>query len=163
MTIYTATWNGETTTRVSTRVYTHASVVRWWDGTEQIVSFHGTESAALRGTLTADQRHNGAAVIAAVPVSTDEAVAANVRTWLLKYAWNEDSDDAKRRVVECIMAQDGWRFIDAIADKFAGAQEEPGPAAYNEGTVFALSALYECHDAPHLATCPMAPTTVEEK
>jgi hypothetical protein len=77
-----------------------------------------------------------------------------VRAWLIKYAWAEDSDDARERVVDCILAQDSWEYTDAVADRFAGAQWEPGPEAFDEGTGFALSALYECHDEPHLATCP---------
>ena len=79
---------------------------------------------------------------------------AAVRAWLIRYAWADDTMDAKERRVACIMAQDEWRFIDAMADKFAGAQFEPGPEAFSEGQGFALSALYECHDGPHLETCP---------
>lgn len=77
-----------------------------------------------------------------------------VRTWLLAYAWSETTQEAKEAVVDCIMAQDGWEFIDAVADKYSGAQWEPGPAAFAEGQEFALSALYECHSPPHLPTCP---------
>lgn len=79
---------------------------------------------------------------------TKEEVAA----WLTDYAWLGDGKDEAR--VECIMAQDGWKYIDAVADQFAGAQFEPGPEAMSAGTEFALSALYECHGGPHLATCP---------
>jgi hypothetical protein len=79
-----------------------------------------------------------------------------VRAWLLDYAWCEDSDEARARVVDCILAQDDWQIIDVTADRYAGAQFEPGPKAYDEGMGFALSALYECHDAPHLTTCPNA-------
>jgi hypothetical protein len=76
-----------------------------------------------------------------------------VKAWLLAYAWMGDGKDAAR--VDCIMSQDGWKYIDAVADQFAGAQETGGgPAEMAEGTEFALSALYECHDGPHLATCP---------
>ena len=79
---------------------------------------------------------------------------SEVREWLMRYAWAEETPADKKAVVDCIMAQDGWRFIDAVADRYAGAQWEPGPAAYSEGTQFALSALYECHAAPHLPGCP---------
>lgn len=79
-----------------------------------------------------------------------------VRAWLLRYAWSEDTDDAKARITDCIMAQDGWKYVDTVADNFAGAQESPGPAAFDEGTEFALSALYECHGEPHLPDCPDA-------
>lgn len=84
-----------------------------------------------------------------------------VRAWLLDYAWM-GSDDEKERTVDCIMAQDGWEFISAVADKYAGAQEETGPKAFADGEGFALSALYECHDGPHLPTCPAARDTIEE-
>lgn len=69
---YTAMWNGQTRTRTSkTRVYTHASVVRWWDGSEAIVSWHGSEEAAQKGSLEKCQRDNGSRVIAAIPVTID--------------------------------------------------------------------------------------------
>jgi hypothetical protein len=77
-----------------------------------------------------------------------------VRAWLLDYAWLETTPEAKAAVVDCIMAQDGWKFIDAVADQFAGAQWEPGPKAFSEGIQYALSALYECHGGPHQAACP---------
>ena len=83
-----------------------------------------------------------------------------IRAWLLKYAWLGD-EESKAREVECIMSQGGWKYIDAVADKFAGAQEEPGPKALSEGTEFALSALYECHSASHLKTCPGFRTMAE--
>jgi hypothetical protein len=76
-----------------------------------------------------------------------------VRNWLLKYSWLGPKE-RDERIVDCIMSQDGWKSIDAVADKYAGAQNEPGPAAFAEGTEFSLSALYECHDGPHLDTCP---------
>jgi hypothetical protein len=77
-----------------------------------------------------------------------------VRAWLLGYAWLDEPQEAKAREVECIMTQDGWKYIDAVADQYAGAQNEPGPEAVEEGTAYALSALYECHTGPHLAICP---------
>lgn len=83
-----------------------------------------------------------------------ELTEQEVRDWLKDYAWLNEPEEAKLREIDCIIAQGTWRYIDAIADKFAGAQWEPGPEAYSEGTLFALSALYECHDAPHLETCP---------
>jgi hypothetical protein len=69
-TVY-ATWNGKTKKRTAARAYTHASVVRWSDGSEAIVSFHTSEALALRGTLHASQVENGARVVAAVPVTTE--------------------------------------------------------------------------------------------
>jgi hypothetical protein len=78
---------------------------------------------------------------------------SQVRQWLLDYAWLGTAD-AQALEVECILAQDGWQYIDAVADKYAGMAEVPGPEAFDEATKFALSALYECHDEPHLETCP---------
>lgn len=80
-------------------------------------------------------------------------VKAEVRKWLLAYAWLGTQEEQVLEV-ECILHQDDWRHLEALADKFAGAQFEPGPKAFDEGTEFALSALYECHDGPHLNTCP---------
>lgn len=76
-----------------------------------------------------------------------------IRAWLLGYAWLGSLDEQAREV-ECILAQDGWRHVGGVADQFAGAQEEPGPAAVAAGSEYALSALYECHDGPHLPSCP---------
>jgi hypothetical protein len=78
-----------------------------------------------------------------------------VRQWLLDYAWSGTPDE-QARTVECILAQDGWEFIDAMADKYAGMAEVPGPEAFDEATGFALSSLYECHAKPHIETCPYA-------
>jgi hypothetical protein len=77
-----------------------------------------------------------------------------IRAWLLGYVWMETSDAEKRAKVDCIMAQDSWMHIDALADKFAGSQWQQGPEAFSEGVQFALSALYECHDGPHRDDCP---------
>ena len=79
--------------------------------------------------------------------------ADEVRRWLLAYAWLGTPEE-KESEVACIMSQDGWRYLAERADRYAGAQAEPGPKAYAEGHDIALSGLYECHDAPHLATCP---------
>lgn len=80
-----------------------------------------------------------------------------LRAWLLDYAWM-GTEDEKRRTVDCIMSQENeLDVLEARADKYAGAQAEPGPEAFADGEAFALSALYECHDGPHLRTCPDAP------
>jgi hypothetical protein len=65
--VYAAQWNGVTRQRSSNKAYTHASVVRWSNGSEDIASFHCSESAAAKGVLTAQQKSNGARVIAVVP------------------------------------------------------------------------------------------------
>jgi hypothetical protein len=77
-----------------------------------------------------------------------------IRAWLLDYAWAEETPEAKTAVVDCIMSQNHWQYVDARADQYAGAQNEPGPKAFAEGTEFALSELYECHTKPHLDACP---------
>lgn len=66
---------------------------------------------------------------------------AEVRAWLLKYAWT-GTEAEQAANIDCIMAQGSWRYIDARADQYAGAQNEPGPAAMDNGTQFALSELY---------------------
>lgn len=77
-----------------------------------------------------------------------------IREWLLNYAWSGD-EDRQRREVDCIMAQGGWEYIDAQAERFVGQAWDPGaPGVLDEATEFALSALYECHDKPHIPTCP---------
>jgi hypothetical protein len=86
-------------------------------------------------------------------MTEQQVTEQQARDWLREYAWL-GTEDEKDREVECIMSQGGWRHVGAMADKFAGAQEEPGPVAFTEGVLFALSALYECHDGPHLPTCP---------
>jgi hypothetical protein len=65
---FAAEYNGRTVTRKSAKTYTHASVVRWSNGEEQVASFHTSEPAALKGILTAQQKKNGAQVVATVPV-----------------------------------------------------------------------------------------------
>jgi hypothetical protein len=77
-----------------------------------------------------------------------------VRRFLRTYAWAEKSERDKDMVVECIMMQGAWQYLDARADRYAGAQWEPGPEAFDEGLGFEMSALYECHDGPHIAACP---------
>lgn len=76
-----------------------------------------------------------------------------VKAWLLDYAWLGTPEEQAAEV-ECILAQGEWDLIETQADRFAGAQAEPGPEAYAEGIGFALSALYECHDGPHTDGCP---------
>jgi hypothetical protein len=82
------------------------------------------------------------------------AAKEKVRAWLLDYAWVDDTPEEKAAEVECILAQGDWQHISAMADKYAEAQNEPGPAAFAEGEEYALSSLYECHDGPHADTCP---------
>lgn len=78
---------------------------------------------------------------------------ALIRAWLLNYAWMGSTAEQEANV-DCIMSQDDWRHVETTAERFAGAQFEPGPAAMDRGQMFALSALYECHDGPHTLACP---------
>jgi hypothetical protein len=76
-----------------------------------------------------------------------------IRAWLAAYMGGMGPAE-KMAEIDCIMAQDNWRYIDANADRYAGAQFEPGPGAFAEGIEYAISALYECHDGPHRDDCP---------
>jgi hypothetical protein len=79
-----------------------------------------------------------------------------IKQWLLNYAWVGDDADANEKVVDCIMSQDDWKHTDVWIDRYSDAQfgdEEP-EVVKKRATEFALSSLYECHDAPHLETCP---------
>ncbi len=78
---------------------------------------------------------------------------AEVEAWLLSYAWTGDPEQQVANVA-CIMAQDGWKYVDARGEMFAAQAEVPGPDASAAAHEFALSALYECHDGPHQVTCP---------
>jgi hypothetical protein len=94
------------------------------------------------------------AIRATIDAEAEAEARENVRTWLLAYAWMGNAEQDARRV-ECILSQEDWRHVELVAEQYAGAQFEPGLKAYAEGTAFALSALYECHDGPHLDTCPI--------
>lgn len=79
---------------------------------------------------------------------------AKVKAWLLDYAWM-DGPAEQAAEVDCIMAQGDWKVLDARADRRAGASESGGgPAEFEAAYGMELSALYECHDEPHLPTCP---------
>lgn len=77
-----------------------------------------------------------------------------VRVWLQGYAWAEDTQEEKDAVIECILSQDDWKYISTRADQFDDAWADSGEEQDVSGEEFALSSLYECHDGPHLATCP---------
>lgn len=83
---------------------------------------------------------------------------AQVRSWLLTYAWLGTPAEQEREV-DCILAQGEWKSVDVRADHraeiVAESGEEPDYSkTLNEAYGMELSALYECHDGPHLATCP---------
>jgi hypothetical protein len=75
-----------------------------------------------------------------------------IRDWLLDYAWS-GNEDQQRRNVECIMSQgDVVSIVDGLTERYAGQAFDHEQAMEAQG--FALSSLYECHDGPHLPTCP---------
>jgi len=79
-----------------------------------------------------------------------------LRTWLLDYAWNGTTESTAAEV-ECILSQPGAQehIVEATQEHYRGMVESPGdPAQVAQADGFVLSALYECHDAPHLTTCP---------
>jgi hypothetical protein len=78
-----------------------------------------------------------------------------IKAWLLEYAWLGDEDTQKREV-DCIMAQAGWKHLAERTDRRVDAQfGDEDPKKVREAAFgMELSALYECHDDPHLETCP---------
>lgn len=77
---------------------------------------------------------------------------AAVHSWLLDYAWLGTPDEQTREVA-CIMAQgDVVSIVDGLTEKYASQANDDKQTLEAQG--FALSTLYECHDEPHLATCP---------
>lgn len=86
-----------------------------------------------------------------------------VREFLLAYAWNADhTDEQKAAEVECILAQGDWKYVEDRADRRAGASETGGgKKEFADAVDMELSALYECHDEPHIKTCPNATPDVK--
>lgn len=80
-----------------------------------------------------------------------EYTAESIRKWLLTYAW-AGTPDERAAEIDCIMAQDGWKHLAARVERIRGQAWDAEQAT--EAEEFELSALYECHDAPHLPTCP---------
>lgn len=75
-----------------------------------------------------------------------------VEAWLLNYAWM-GTDEQKAATVACIMAQDDWQSVDWVAERFESAQSGDDTQERITGNEFALSALYECHEGPHIDGC----------
>jgi hypothetical protein len=83
-----------------------------------------------------------------------------IRAWLLEYAWM-GTPESQAREVACIMSKedDIAGLVDALTEKYVGQSWNPGgPGTLDEASEFALSSLYECHDGPHLETCPLHPS-----
>lgn len=90
---------------------------------------------------------------------TRKLTADDVRAFLDRYL--RDDWEGKAGLIACIMAQPSTAveidLLETRADRFAGAQAEPGPEAFGAGLEFAMSALVECHEGPHPEpTCPYA-------
>lgn len=76
-----------------------------------------------------------------------------IRQFLLEYAWLGTAEEQAREV-ECILAQEDVElFVEVKGEQYDGAQD-PDNRPEMDGEMFALTALYECHDGPHLPTCP---------
>jgi hypothetical protein len=87
-------------------------------------------------------------------VSEMTETKAAARAWLLReYLAPGAPSEA---LVECIDSQGGFDHVAALAERFAGQAWDPGPEAAAEAEAFALSSLVECHEGPHLPTCPDA-------
>lgn len=77
---------------------------------------------------------------------------AAIREWLLRYAWM-GTEEEQAREVDCIMAQgEVASIVDGLTERFAGMANDDSQRL--EAHEFALSSMYECHDGPHLETCP---------
>jgi hypothetical protein len=75
----------------------------------------------------------------------------HVRKRLLDLAWLGTPEEQAAEV-ECILAQDGWKYLSARVEQVRGQSWDDEQAQQAEG--HALSDLYECHAGPHLETCP---------
>lgn len=79
----------------------------------------------------------------------------DIRSWLIGYAWL-GSDEEQRREVDCIMSQGDWKHLEARKEQLRAQASGEETNLEDEVNVIALSTLYECHDGPHLVTCPRA-------
>lgn len=98
-----ATWNGQVETRTSRHPYNYAAVVQFGDREPVIVSWHRTRAAAERGTLTKNQRDNGARVVDVAEVkpeqpgqNADASAEAHRLDWLVKNAAEIYGSDESR-------------------------------------------------------------------
>ena len=76
-----------------------------------------------------------------------------IQAWLLNYVVPAEE---QLRVVDCIMSQDGWKYLELHREQLRA--QASGEETHLEEQIdgYVLSGLYECHDGPHLATCPRA-------
>jgi len=76
-----------------------------------------------------------------------------IRAWLLDYAWL-GTPERQRREVDCIMSQDDWKHLEVRKEQLRGQASGEETDLEEQVDGYALSGLYECHDGPHLDTCP---------
>lgn len=90
------------------------------------------------------------------PADTEPTSEQAIRSWLLAYAWMDHSDAVKAAEVDCIMAQGEWRHLEARVENLMAqcSGENDLDTDIDDAEGFALSALYECHEAPHSPACP---------
>lgn len=130
----------------------------WWlSGNGAQIAAHLVDMATEVTPVTSGTAETVALLTAVADYQdTREAIANQAREvawWLAGYAWM-GTDAEKAANIACIMSQDDWQHIDVTAERFEGAQSGDDGEDRMSGDDFALSALYECHDGPHLATCP---------
>jgi hypothetical protein len=90
-----------------------------------------------------------------------------IREWLFDYIWGgpayQTPSEAelvvkyKNNVIECIFSQDTWQYLDVRIEKLMSQRsgERTVREDMEEALGLELSSLYECHEGPHLPTCPM--------
>jgi hypothetical protein len=76
-----------------------------------------------------------------------------IQAWLHKYAWL-GTEEEQNLEVACIMAQDDWKYLEVRKEHLRAQASGEETNLEEQVDEFALSALYECHDGPHLDTCP---------
>jgi hypothetical protein len=85
-----------------------------------------------------------------------------IRKWLYDYIWQPSSFETrsameyKNSILDCIFSQDNWQYLDARVERLMGMRsgENSVEDDMSEAIGLELSSLYECHDEPHLDTCP---------
>lgn len=88
---------------------------------------------------------------------TEHLTEQQIRNWLLTYAWLGAVTEQEAEV-DCIMAQGDWQHVSGRIDQAMGQRSGERSVVEDmlDAHVYVLSALYECHAEPHLATCPRA-------
>lgn len=88
-----------------------------------------------------------------------------IRKWLYDYIWGgpqrgedlaEQIEKYKNAILDCIFSQDTWQYLDVRVERLMAQRsgERSVEDDMNEALGLELSSLYECHDGPHLDTCP---------